>query len=171
MVKNQTEKADLILRRLGEADIDEMRKLFRSTVLEVNSRDYTREEVEDWASCGDSDERWKELLSDNHYIGAFDTDGHMSGFTSMNREGHLHSMFVHKDCQGRGVATLLLSEAERLAEEYGAEEITCEVSLTARPFFERKGYEVVKIQKALAKRLELTNFVMKKKVLFQTILL
>lgn len=149
-------------RALDENDIPQMKELFRTTVLHVNSRDYTEEEVKDWASCGESDGRWKELLSDNHYIGAFDTDGHMSGFSSMNREGHLHSMFVHKDCQGRGVATLLLSEAERLAVEYGAEEITCEVSLTARPFFEKKGYEVVRIQKAKARRLELTNFVMRK---------
>ena len=152
------------LRQLGEADIPDMRLLFLSAVLEVNSRDYTSEEVHDWASCGDSDVRWKELLSDNHYIGAFDTDGHMSGFTSMNREGHLHSMFVHSDCQGRGVATQLLSEAERLAVEYGAEEITCEVSLTARPFFMKRGYKVVKIQKARANRLMLTNFVMTKQL-------
>ena len=40
--------------------------------------------------------------------------------------------------------------------------ITSEVSLTARSFFEKKGYEVVKIQKYKANRLELTSFVMRK---------
>lgn len=45
-----------------------MQELFRSTVLNVNIRHYTKEEVEDWASCGDSVEHLKELLSYNHFI-------------------------------------------------------------------------------------------------------
>ena len=147
---------------LEEKDIPGMQELFRSTVLNVNIRHYTKEEVEDWASCGDSVEHLKELLSHNHFIGAFDDASRMVGFSSMNKDGYLHSMFVHKDWQGKGVATQLLSEVERIAKQLGVAEITSEVSLTARPFFEKKGYEIVKIQKYRANKLELTNFVMRK---------
>lgn len=147
---------------LGEKHAAAMRDLFRSTVLNVNLRDYTEEEVQDWASCGESTERWKELMSCNKYIGAFDGHGVLVGFSSMNGEGYLHSMFVHADHQNKGIATLLLSEAERIAADYGVREITSDVSLTARPFFEKKGYEVVRIQKHKANRLELTNFAMRK---------
>ncbi len=150
---------------LEEKDIPEMQELFRSTVLHVNIRHYTKEEVEDWASCGDSVEHLKELLSHNHFIGAFDKANHMVGFSSMNKDGYLHSMFVHKDWQGKGVATQLLSEVERIAKQLGVVEITSEVSLTARPFFEKKGYEIVKIQKYRANKLELTNFIMRRKFL------
>lgn len=104
---------NLGIRRLAAQDIPEMRKLFRATVLTVNSKDYTKEEVEDWASCGDSVEHWKELLAKNDYIGALDGQGGIVGFSSMNAEGYLHSMFVHKDWQGKGVATLLLSEVKK----------------------------------------------------------
>ena len=31
----------------------------------------------------------------------------------MNKDGYLHSMFVHKDYQCKGVATQLLSEVEK----------------------------------------------------------
>ena len=48
--------------------------------------------------------------------------------------------------------------------EYGAGKITSEVSITARPFFEKHGYKVVKEQKAKANRLYLTNYVMKKEL-------
>lgn len=147
---------------LEDKDIPEMQELFRSTVLNVNIRHYTKEEVEDWASCGDSVEHLKELLSHNHFIGAFDEASRMVGFSSMNKDGYLHSMFVHKDWQGKGVATQLLSEVEHIARQWGVAEITSEVSLTARPFFEKKGYEIVKIQKYRANKLELTNFVMRK---------
>ena len=63
---------NLGIRRLAAQDIPEMRELFRATVLTVNSKDYTKEEVEDWASCGDSVEHWKELFAKNNYIGALD---------------------------------------------------------------------------------------------------
>ena len=152
------------LRPLEEKDIPEMQHLFRSTVLNVNLKDYTKEEVADWASCGDDLLHWKELLSQHHFIGAFDEQDNMAGFSSMNKEGYLHSMFVHKDMQGRGVATQLLSEVEKMAKAYGVTEITSEVSLTAKPFFEQKGYKVVKSQKCRANQLELTNFVMCKRL-------
>ena len=153
---------NLGIRRLAAQDIPEMRKLFRATVLTVNSKDYTKEEVEDWASCGDSVEHRKELLAKNDYIGALDGQGGIVGFSSMNAEGYLHSMFVHKDWQGKGVATLLLSEVEKIARRYGVHKISVEVSVTARPFFEKHGYKVVKEQKAKANRLYLTNYVMEK---------
>lgn len=153
------------IRLLEEKDIPEMQQLFRSTVLSINTKDYTEEEVEDWASCGDNTEHLKDLLSHNHFVGAFDEDDYMVGFSSMNKEGYLHSMFVHKDWQGRGVATQLLSEVEHVAKQYGVTEITSEVSLTAKPFFEKKGYEVIKVQKHRANKLELTNFVMRKLLL------
>ena len=104
---------NLGIRPLTELDIPEMRELFRTTVLTVNSKDYTKEEVADWASCGDSIEHWKELLAKNDYIGAIDGQGKIVGFSSMNAEGYLHSMFVHKDWQGKSVATLLLSEVKK----------------------------------------------------------
>ncbi|CDA94200.1 gCN5-related N-acetyltransferase [Prevotella sp. CAG:1320] len=153
---------NLGIRRLAAQDIPEMRKLFRATVLTVNSKDYTKEEVEDWASCGDSVEHWKKLLAKNDYIGALDGQGGIVGFSSMNAEGYLHSMFVHKDWQGKGMATLLLSEVEKIARRYGVHKISVEVSVTARPFFEKHGYKVVKEQKAKANRLYLTNYVMEK---------
>ena len=153
---------NLGIRPLTELDIPEMRELFRTTVLTVNSKDYTKEEVADWASCGESVAHWKELLAKNDYIGAIDGQGKIVGFSSMNAEGYLHSMFVHKDWQGKGVATLLLSEVEKMACEYGVRKISVEVSITARPFFEKHGYKVVKEQKAKANRLWLTNYVMEK---------
>ena len=100
-------------RLLTEQDIPQMQSLFQSTVFYVNSKDYTKEEVEDWASCGDSMEHWKELLLKNSYIAALDNWGNIIGFSSMNADGYLHSLFVHKDWQRKGVATLLLSEVER----------------------------------------------------------
>lgn len=152
------------IRPLEEKDLYDMQNLFRSTVLNVNIKDYTNEEVEDWASCGNDMEHWKEILFNNQFIGAFDKQDNLIGFSSMNKNGYMHSMFVHKDWQGKGVATQLLSEVERIAIQYKVKEITSEVSKTARPFFEHKGYVVECEQKQQANRLRLTNYKMKKNI-------
>lgn len=150
------------LRPLTETDIPEIQELFRNTVLNVNIRDYTEEEVNDWVSCMEDAGTVSELLAAHCFIAAIDDDGKIIGFSSMNADGYLHSMFVHKDWQGMGVATQLLSEVENRAREYGVPEITLDVSLTARTFFESKGYEVVRVQRQRANRLEMTNFLMRK---------
>ena len=60
------------------------------------------------------------------------------------------------------MATLLLTEVEKMARSYSVHKISVEASITARPFFEKRGYKVVKEQKAKAYRLYLRNFVMEK---------
>lgn len=161
-IKIDTYMTKYMLRALTEADIPEIQELFRNTVLNVNIRDYTEEEVNDWASCMEDENVVKELLDANCFIAAIDGNSKIIGFSSMNEEGYMHSMFVHKDWQGRGVATQLLSEVENKAREYGVSVITSDVSLTARTFFERNGYEVIRIQRQRANRLEMANFLMKK---------
>ena len=162
LTREEWKRTNYHIRPLTEADIPEMQSLFRSTVLFINTKDYTQEEAEDWASCGNSVERWKTHLSNHQFVGAFNTDNKMVGYSSMNKDGYLHSMFVHKDWQGKGIASLLLTEVENMARQFGVTRITSEVSLTARPFFEKQGYSVIKSQKAKANQLELTNFVMQK---------
>ena len=71
-------------------------------------------------------------------------------------------MCVHIDFLGIGIATILLNEIERYATATGIIRITSEVSLTARPFFEQRGYIVTEEQKRRANQLSLTNFWMAK---------
>ena len=142
-------------------DIPEIDRLFRETVLAVNRRDYTQEEVEDWASCSTA-EHLEELISNLYFIVALDADKRIVGIASLRNDGYLHSMFVHKDFQRRNIATLLLNEIERYARMHGIYSLTSEVSLTARPFFERKGYQVKSAQQRKANKLYMSNFLMEK---------
>ena len=115
------------------SDIEILKELYKETVLTINIKDYSLEEVRDWASCGENIPHWIELI-----------------------------MFVHAKFQQKGVATFLLSEIEKYAINHQIEIITSEVSLTAKSFFESKGYYIQYEQKRLANQLCLTNFVMKK---------
>ena len=145
-------------------DIEEIQSLYRNTVLVINRRDYSQAEVEDWASCGDDLSKIEDMIKTHYFIVAVNRQSEIVSFSSITPQGYLHSMFVHKDFQGKGIATMLLEEIERYAITAGIVRITSEVSLTARPFFEKKGYVVEGEQKRKANQLSLTNFRMAREV-------
>lgn len=155
-------KTNIIVRTAQQSDIVELKDLFQETVLMINGRDYSREEVEDWASCGEDLFKIEEMIKTHYFIVAINRQSLIVGFSSITSQGYLHSMFVHKDFQGRGIATLLLKEIERHAIATGIMRITSEVSITARPFFEKWGYTVEMEQRRRANRLCLTNYRMAK---------
>ena len=158
-------KADFIIRAALQSDAVELKKLFQNTVLAINRRDYSQAEVEDWASCGDDLSNIEDMIKTHYFIVAVNQQSEIVGFSSITPQGYLHSMFVHKDFQGEGIATMLLNEIEQYAMTNGIMRITSEVSLTARPFFEKKGYIVEEEQKRKANQLSLTNFWMAKQTI------
>ncbi len=148
-----------------QSDAVELKNLFQNTVLAINRRDYSQAEVEDWASCGDDLSNIENMIKTHYFIVAVNQQSEIVGFSSITSQGYLHSMFVHKDFQGEGIATMLLNEIEQYAITNGIMRITSEVSLTARPFFEKKGYIVEEEQKRKANQLSLTNFWMAKQTI------
>ena len=158
-------KANFIIRAALQSDAVELKNLFQNTVLAINRRDYSQAEVEDWASCGDDLSNIENMIKTHYFIVAVNQQSEIVGFSSITSQGYLHSMFVHKDFQGEGIATMLLNEIEQYAITNGIMRITSEVSLTARPFFEKKGYIVEEEQKRKANQLSLTNFWMAKQTL------
>jgi len=150
------------IRTARPSDAIELKDLFQNTVLMVNRRNYSQEEVEDWASCGNDISHMEDMINTHYFVVAVNQKSQIVGFSSITPRGYLHSMFVHCDFQGMGIATVLLNEIERYADIMGIKRITSEVSLTARPFFEKRGFVVEKEQKHKANKLFLTNFVMAK---------
>ena len=159
-------KADFMIRVALQSDTVELKQLFQNTVLAINRRDYSQAEVEDWASCGDNLANIKDMIKTHYFIVAVNQQSEIVGFSSITPQGYLHSMFVHKDFQGKGIAIMLLNEIEQYPITNGIMRITSEVSLTARPFFEKRGYIVEEEQKRKANQLSLTNFWMAKQMIY-----
>ena len=158
-------KANFIIRAALQSDAVELKNLFQNTVLAINRRDYLQAAGADCASCGHTLANIKDMIKTHYFIVAVNQQSEIVGFSSITPQGYLHSMFVHKDFQGEGIATMLLNEIEQYAITNGIMRITSEVSLTARPFFEKKGYIVEEEQKRKANQLSLTNFWMAKQVI------
>ena len=151
----------MIIRRYLPKDISEIVELFYNTVHTVNLRNYSLSEVDAWAPKYIDKEAWNHRLSENFTIVA-ERDEIIIGFASLTYNGYYDLLYIHKDYQGQGVAVALTDIIEKEAVLCGISELTADVSITAKPFFEKKGYEVVGKQTVERRGQLLTNYKMKK---------
>ena len=124
--------------------------VFEEAVRVTCCKDYTPGQVEAWVQRATSS-RWQELLSgDLHFLAAVSQpSGEVAGFISV-----------------RG-ASFLLRAAEEEARRSEAPDLFSEVSLTAKPFFLSQGFSVEQEQTMRVNGVELTNFRMRKPLIYQ----
>lgn len=147
----------MIIRSYQSADCGELAELFYRTVHTVNARDYTKEQLDAWATGQVSLEAWDRSFREHVCVVAAE-DGSLVGFGDIDQTGCLDRLFVHADYQGQGVASAICDRLEQAVDM----DIVTHASITARPFFEKRGYRVVKEQQVARQGVLLTNFVMKK---------
>ncbi len=146
------------IREYRSEDCRAMARLFYDTVHTVNCRDYDREQLAAWADGKVDEEAWDSSFKEHCTLVAVD-DSDIVGFGDMDEKGYLDRLYVHRDFQRRGIATAICRELER---RVSCGRYLTHASITARPFFEKRGYRVVKEQQVERKGVRLTNFVMEK---------
>ncbi len=147
----------MLLRPYRTEDCPALTKLFYQTVHTVNAKDYTPPQLDAWADGHPDLAAWDSSLSAHLSLVAV-CDGVIAGFADMVPDGYLDRLYVHRDFQRQGIATALCDALEQAVP--GPYET--HASITARPFFEQRGYRVVRQQQVLRKGIVLTNYVMRK---------
>lgn len=151
---------DISVREYGPEDAGVTIDIFLRAIREVASRDYSPAQIDAWAKVDDA-EVWAEWRASRPTWLAI-CEMQPVGFSDLKADGCLDMMFVHPDHQGKGVASLLLKTVEAAARNRGHRRIFTEASLTARPFFERKGFIVLAAQTVEKRGQTLPNFRMEK---------
>lgn len=152
------------IRRFHPSDLKALLQLFYDTVHTINSKDYSSEQIKAWAPENPDVERWGTSLAHNITYVA-EINNRIVGFADLTALGELDRLYTHKDYQGKGIGSQLLHTLEAEARKLHLKSISTESSITAKPFFERHGYEVLKIQqKKHRSGLTFLNFIMYKKL-------
>jgi N-acetylglutamate synthase-like GNAT family acetyltransferase len=137
--------------------------LFYDTVHGINIRDYSQEQVDAWAPKERDYEHWKERLS-SRVTQVAEEDGVIAGFAEFEPSGHIDCFYCRQDFIGHGVGALLFKAIEARAKELGAVKLFAEVSITARPFFEKRGFQIIKEQEVNVRGISMKNYVMEKAI-------
>ena len=147
-------------------DAASMADLFHHTILKVNVRDYSRAQVEAWAGPAPEPEKWRKRIAAGEcvrqtFVAA--QGERVLGFAEFEGDGHIDTLYVHHEYQGRGIASLLLDRIEAEAQGLGLARLYTEASITAKPFFERRGFSVMSPQLVEQGGCTFRNFVMEKR--------
>ena len=102
----------MLIRRYKQSDLDTISNLFYQTVHNVNCADYTAKQLCAWTNSPESLKTKQENLSEQYTLLA-EIDGETVGFGSIDKNGCLDFLYVHKDYQRQGVATALCDELEK----------------------------------------------------------
>lgn len=145
------------IRKAHLSDLTRIRQLFFEVITKVASKDYSAAEIKVWASGAQDEKRWERKLHEQEFFVAEYENG-IIGFTSLLNKYYVDHLYVSHLHQGKGVASLLLTHVEQIAMQYGSKALKSDVSITARPFFEKKGYVVTKKNEILHKGEILINF-------------
>ncbi|MEC2076285.1 GNAT family N-acetyltransferase [Metabacillus fastidiosus] len=152
----------MMIMKFKETDTEDMVSLFYETVHSVNLNDYSQTEVDAWAPKEEKEltiSSWKVSLGQNITFVAKANDT-LVGFSDMTHDGYLNRLYVHKDYQGQGIAMALVDKLESEAKKLNLLNISTDASITAKPFFEHRGYTIVCSQTVERKSVKLTNFKM-----------
>lgn len=146
------------LREYASADCGQLAKLFYQTVHSVNAKDYTEEQLNVWATGKVDLHEWDSSFLKHKTVVAMDND-EIVGFGDIDETGYLDRLFVHKDYQRKGIADAICNELECYVK---GKRITTHASITAKPFFQHRGYRVVLEQEVIRHGITLKNYVMVK---------
>ncbi|MDJ0356895.1 GNAT family N-acetyltransferase [Paenarthrobacter sp. PH39-S1] len=158
------EHMSVMIKPYEHADAAETLAVFISAVMETASADYTVEKVQAWAQPEGRDVvAWNAaMLARNSIVATI--GGELAGFSDVSLDGYVDMMFVSPRHQRRGVAWQLLAHVETQARSEGTPMLSADVSITARPFFERHGFTVEAEQHPVKAGVELTNYKMRKEL-------
>src|SRR5438445_7157982 len=99
-------------------DLEAILSLFYNTVHSINIKDYSQEQIDVWAAAITDKDKWAQSLLKNFtYVVEF--EGKIVGFGDMTQEGSLEHLYVDKDFQGFGIASLILKAIEQKVHELG----------------------------------------------------
>lgn len=145
------------LRQANLEDLEEMQTLFVETINSTCKKDYSKEQINVWTSSVENKEKWISIIRNQYFLIA-EINNKIVGYGSLENGNYLDFMYVHKDYLRQGIANLLFENLKKESTKLGFDKLTSDVSKTALPFFETKGFRIIKENKNIMKGVEIINY-------------
>ena len=117
-----------------------MLRIFHEAVHVSCAKDYSPEQRAAWAPETLDEAAWARRFAESQTRVAVDAQGKVLGFANLEGANYLDCLYVSPEAQRQGVGSALCAAMEALA----VGPIEVRASLTVRPFFERRGYRMLR---------------------------
>lgn len=160
MDQENARETKTLIRKYCSSDCKETAALFYHTVHTVNAKDYTKAQRSVWAPvCRDLESWDRSLLAHTAFVAV--KGNLIVGFGDIDETGYLDRLYVHRNYQRQGIATALCL---RLEQTGLYDKVITDASITAKAFFEKRGYCTIRAQQVERGGIYLTNYRMEKKL-------
>lgn len=150
---------NIVIRNYQADDSEKLFDLFVQTIRNINSKDYSPAEISAW--IGEKDlGKWDRSFKE-HYTAVATVGQTVVGFGDIARDGYLDRLYVHHNFQRLGIGTRL---CDLLEQHFEITEVSTYASITARPFFQARGYTVVQENYVRRGQVKLKNYFMIKRM-------
>lgn len=156
---NNANKLDIILRKAELNNLKEIQSLFKETILYTCQKDYTVNQRNTWASSINNIDKWKLAIQNEYFIIALQNEK-IIGFGSLKNGNYLNLLYVHPNYLKVGIASNIYEELKKESLRLKYKKLEADVSITALPFFEKKGFKVLKKNYNIIDGLEIINYKM-----------
>ena len=153
---------DFRLRPYVPTDTQALVQLFTDTVHAINRRDYSQQQCAAWAPHAYDLARWQSRFGQKQPLVA-EQDGIIVAFGELEPDGHIDAFYVHASYQGQGIATQLLDALEQQAHARQLVRLYAEVSITALPFFQHHGFQIIAEQTVTVRGVAMLNYRMERR--------
>jgi len=151
------------IRKFQKGDEKELWKLFYNTIHNVNIRDYNNDQINAWApqslDINIAKDKFREI---SPFI--VTKNGIIVGYADIQDDGYIDHFYCHYKYQRHGIGSKLFAAILKEAIKKGISLMYSNVSITARPFFEAKGFIVEKEQILQLKGQKLKNYRMVRRI-------
>lgn len=151
----------ITLRPYRPDDAPALLAVFRDTIRRVNCRDYSPAQIAAWASDDIDTVIWFGRFA-GRFVPVAEEEGRPVGFAELESNGHIDRVYVSADHQRRGIGQQLLDALVAQARRIGLTRLYTEASITARPFFEARGFTVIAPQVVTCRGAEFVNYRMER---------
>lgn len=138
-------------------DLKEIQAVFKHSIIKVCQKEYSLRERTVWSNSINNSDKWKNLLTEDYFIVA-KIKGRIVGFSSLKGKDYLNLIYVHPDYVRKGIASQLFNTIKAQSIALGGNKMVSDVSLTAKSFFEKKGFTLINENKNGLENEILINF-------------
>jgi putative acetyltransferase len=130
-------KAKIFIRKYIVEDAQSLANIYYITIHRINIRDYTQQQVDVWApeTSRDTTGWLKKFERTNPFVAIVNDT--IVGFAEFEPNGHIDCFYCHHEWIGCGVGSALMKAIYASAAQQSIKYICAEVSITAKPFFDR----------------------------------
>ena len=127
------------LRPFLAADTPLLAEIFRASVGELTSDDYSEAQQAAWIAAADDEDAFGARLNGALTLVAT-IDGAPVSFAALKGADEIDMLYVHPAVVGQGIGAQLCEALEKLAAARGATKLAADASDTALGFFEHRGF-------------------------------